>query len=253
MKKTKRLKLNLSQTLTHYGIVIFLLFIVSLTVKSLIEIYFTNTYTGVRTSEELINSSLPFLLFAILFAFIQYRRLNFKEFKTNFTEEQFLEALKRTETELEWRISKNNKIIFIAYRPNWTGIWGELVTIIKENDKILINSICDPNRFSSVVSYGMNRKNIQTFLKNLSEVLSDKPAEIKIEKVTSEWSAKRIAIRLLAYPFCVFLIVLGAYMVFQPLTIKTILAGFGAITIASFYLYTDIKILTTGKDKSPNR
>jgi hypothetical protein len=245
MKKNKRLKLTTVQTLTHYGIVLLLLFIVSLTGWSLIEIYVTNTHTSVRTADELIKTSLTFLLLAVFFAFIQYKRLMFKEINLTFTEEQFQEAVRRTVKDLEWRIDRNNKTFFRAYRPwNWSGSWGEMVTIIKDKDRLLVNSICNPDSMSSVASYGWNRKNIQTFLKNLTDVLNNKPAEIKIEKVTNEWSVKRIVIRLFAYPFCIFLIAFGVYMVLQPLTIRSIIAGLGAMTIASIYLYSDIKILT---------
>ena len=179
-KKNKRLKLTTVQTLTHYGIVIFLLLIVSLTNWSLIEIYVTDTYTGVLTADELIKSSLPFLFAAIIFAFIQNRRLNFKEINLTYTDDQFQEAIQRTIKDLEWRIDKNNKTFFRAIRPwNWSGSWGEMVTIIKEKDRLLINSICDPDHMSSAVSYGWNRKNIKTFLKNINDVLNNKPAEIK--------------------------------------------------------------------------
>ncbi|MCB0708401.1 MAG: hypothetical protein KDC15_03300 [Chitinophagaceae bacterium] len=256
MQNTKRLKLTTLQTLTHYGVVLFLLFIVSLTVWNLVEIYMTDTYTGVRTADELIESSLPFLGLAIVFAIIQYRRLSFKEIQVSYTDEQFQDAIKRTVNDLEWKIENNSKTFFRAFRPwNWTGSWGEMVTIIKDKDRLLINSICDPDHMSSVASYGWNKRNIKTFLKNLSDVLENKPQEIKIAKVENEWKAKRILIRLFAYPFCIFLIVFGVYMIIKPLTIRTIIAGLGAIAIASIYLYSDFKILTTKNDKerSPNR
>lgn len=255
MKKNKRLKLSTVQTLTHYGVVLLALFIVSLTSCSLIEIYVTDTYTGVRTSGELIKVSWPFFLLAIIFAVIQYRRLKFKEINITYTEEQFQEAVKRTVDELEWRIDKNNKDLFRAIRPwNWTGSWGEMVTIIKEKDKLLVNSICDPDSMSSIGSYGWNRKNITTFLKNLDDVINNIPLEIKPEKEIKEWSLGSIARRLFAYPFCIFLIVFGVYMLLEPLTFRTIIAGLGVIAIASIYLYSDIKILTTkkGKERSPN-
>src|SRR5690554_2638220 len=112
MKKDKRLKLTTIQTLTHYGIVLLLLFIVSLTGWSLIEIYLTDTYEGVRTADELIKTSLPFFAIAIIFAIIQYRRLNFKEIQVSYTDEQFQEAIARTVKDLEWIIERNNKTFF---------------------------------------------------------------------------------------------------------------------------------------------
>ncbi len=180
MKKSKKLKLTTIQTLTHYGIVILLLFIVALTGWSLIEIYWTNNYEGVRTAGELMITSLPFFAMAIIFAIIQYRRLQFKEIQVSYTEVQFQEAIDRTIKDLGWRIEINSKSLFRAFRPwNWAGSWGEMVTIVKEKDRILINSICDPNRVSSVASYGWNSRNMKTFLKNLSEVLNNKAQEIK--------------------------------------------------------------------------
>ena len=128
----------------------------------------------------MIKISLPFLFAAIIFAVIQNRRLNFKEINLKYTDEQFQESIERTIQDLEWRIDKNNKTFFRAIRPsNWSGSWGEMVTIIKEKDRLLINSICDPEHMSSVASYGWNRKNIKTFLKNINDVLNNKPAEIK--------------------------------------------------------------------------
>jgi len=125
MKKNKRLKLTIFQTLTHYGIVLLLLFIVPLTGWSLIEIYLTDTYNGVLKADELIKSSLPIFATAIIFAIIQYRRLNFKEIQVSYSDEQFQEAIDRTVKDLEWRIERNNKTLFRAVRPwNWTGSWG---------------------------------------------------------------------------------------------------------------------------------
>lgn len=256
MKKNKRLKLTTIQILTHYGIVLLLLFIVSLTGWSLIEIYLTNTYTGVPTADELIKTLLLLILLAVFFAFVQHRRLYFKEIHVTYTDEQFQEAIERTVKDLEWRIEKNDNTFFRAIRPwNWTGSWGEMVTIIKDKDRLLINSICDPDHISSVASYGWNRKNIKIFLKNLIDVLDNRPAEIKIEKEIKEWSLKRIVIRFFAYPFCLFLIGLGFYMIFNPVNWKSQGAGLGAIAVACLYLYSDIKILVTRnkKDTSPNR
>ncbi|TMI63090.1 MAG: hypothetical protein E6H07_15980 [Bacteroidetes bacterium] len=242
MKNTKRLKLTLGQTFNHYGIVIFFLFLVVLLFKDLIEIYL-NSYTGVRSTNELINSLWPFLALAIFFAIVQYRRLRFKEYKANFTEEEFQEAIKRTVTDLELRIDSNSENFFKAYRGSW-----EVIIIIKDKDRLLVNSICDPKNFSSFTSFGVNRKNISTFIKNLTDVLNNKPAEIKIENQINEWSIKRIIFRLFVYPFCIFLIVFGVYLVLQPLTAKSIAAGLGAIMVAGIYLYSDIKILSAKKE-----
>jgi hypothetical protein len=66
MKSDKRLRLSFGQTLTHYGIVLFMLFIVVLSGKSIIEIYLLHTYSGTESTEELILNSLPFLGLGVL-------------------------------------------------------------------------------------------------------------------------------------------------------------------------------------------
>lgn len=254
MKSTKRLKLTTAQSLTHYGIVLFLLFISALTGWSLIEMYVTHTYTGVLKTEEVIRTSLPFFFLAILYAFIQYRRLKFKSIYLTYTGDQFQEAVERTVKDLEWRIDVSSKTLLRAYRPsNWSGSWGEMITIIKDKDSLLINSICNPDSISSVASYGWNKKNVQTFIKNLTDVLNNKSAEIKTEKEANEWSAKSTLLRIFFYPFCLFLIVFGVYVLLHFETIKSIVAGSGAIMLAVVYLYTDIKILRTKNENDKHR
>lgn len=236
-------------------IVIFMLFISGLIVKELFEIYFLNNYTCVLTTNELFIMLLPFLSLAIIFAYIQYRRLNLKEIHLNYTDDQFQEAIRRTVDDLEWRIDKNQKNFFRAYRPwNWTGSWGEMITIMKYKDRLLMNSICDPSNMSSVASFGWNKKNLKTFLTNLSETIQEIPKEPHKNEVTkkNEWSLKMILIRLFAYPFCLFLFGVGIYMILKPLTLRTFISGIGVITITTIYLYTDLKILTNkNKQKKP--
>jgi len=173
MKQTKRLKISRWQTLGHYFIVIFILLIPGFTLFSLFEIYITDTYDGVRTANELISTIWPWIIPAIAFYFIQKRRLRFREVKIDYTDQEFQEAIERTAKEYEWHIEFNNRNVFRAYRTwNWTGSWGEsiTITIIKDKDRLLLNSICDPNKMSSVVSFGWNKRNIDTFLKNIVDV-----------------------------------------------------------------------------------
>ncbi|AFU69674.1 secreted transmembrane protein [Psychroflexus torquis ATCC 700755] len=248
MKQTKRLKLSRWQTIDHYFIVIFILLIPGLTLFSLFEIYVTDSYDGVRSADELISTTWPWLIPAIVFYFIQKRRLRFREVKVEHTDQEFYEAIERTAKEYEWQIEPNNKNIFRAYRPwNWPGSWGEMITIIKDKDRLLLNSICDPNKLSSVASFGWNKRNIDTFLKNLVDLKKDIPLQEKTEKAEKEWTLKKFLIRFFAYPFCLFLIGFGIYMIFNPVNWKSAGAGIGAMAIASTYLYSDLKTIIKKK------
>lgn len=143
-------------------------------VIDLFKIFATNSYAGLRSVNELLMVSLPFLVLGIAFIFIQKRRLTFKIIDIKYTNDQFDETVRRTVDDLNWKIEHNNKNLFRAYRgSNWTGSWGEMITIIKEDNRLYLNSICDPNRMSSVVSYGWNKKNLKTFIIHLKAVVKE--------------------------------------------------------------------------------
>jgi hypothetical protein len=202
MKQTKRLKLSRWQTLSHFFVVLFFLFIPVLSIFSLFKKIFFNTYEGLWTAEKIISITLPWLLLAFIFYLIQKRKLGFKEFKVQYSEQEFQEAIKRTVKDCEWKIELNNKNLFRAHRAwNWSSSWGEVITIIKDNDLLLLNSICDPNTWNSITSYGWNKRNINTFKKNLHDVKSGLPYLVKIEKQENELTFKKVVIRLIAYPF----------------------------------------------------
>ena len=244
MQQTKRLKLSRVQFVTHYFIVVFMLIIPAFAIPDLYEIYVTGTYDGVRTTSEIISFPLPWFVLAIAFYFIQKRRLKFREVNIDYSAQEFNEAIKRTAEEFEWIILVNSSRIFQAQRPwNWEGSWGEIITIIKEKDRLLLNSICDPDQMSSVVSMGWNKKNINTFLKNLADVKNGISAQVENKKPEREWTLKKTLFRLIAYPFCFFLIGFGVIQVFSSIDLKSLLYGIGAIAIASVYLYADLKLI----------
>ncbi|MGK6353483.1 hypothetical protein [Parapedobacter sp. DT-150] len=175
MSKTEKIKLSFSQLCWHYSIVPFLLIVPLLEAWDLLNYYMLRKYDGVRNPSELVTVSLAFVALSILFYFIQKRRLRFREFNIPCTNEAFDKALKKTSEELKWKIVAKRKGYVRAYRDwNWSASWGELITIKREGDRILINSICNPEAiFISVISYGWNKKNIRTFIDNLSNQSAD--------------------------------------------------------------------------------
>lgn len=170
MSKTEEIKLSFIQLCWHYSVVPFLLITPLLFSWDLLNYYVLRKYDGVREPSELMTISLFFIALSILFYFIQKRRLRFREFNTHYTKDAFDKALKKTAEELKWKIIEKRKGYVRAYR-NWDGSasWGELITIKQDNGRILINSICNPEAILvSVISYGWNRKNVRTFIDNLS-------------------------------------------------------------------------------------
>jgi len=170
MAKSKTLKLTKGQLFNHYAVVPFLLIVPILTTYSLFQIYVTKNYIGVRSAQEMIWTGYPWIALAILAYVVQRKRLQFKEFKIPVDGEHFKKAGLDTAAKLHWKIKHISGKTIVAIRPGTIssgGSWGELITIFNEHDKILINSICDPNNIISVASWGWNRKNIKTFIEAL--------------------------------------------------------------------------------------
>jgi hypothetical protein len=169
MIETKKLKLKLSDLFTHYLIVFFLFIPFLLTLYSFIEKYLLNNYTGVRSPEEMFIGTSPLTIVAIIFFFIQRNKLKFKVVATKLPKERIKEIIELTAKELEWHLEiVNAKIIIAKTHPKWTsGSWGEQITIIFDKSSIMINSICDPDKKSSVVSFGRNKKNVNKLIENI--------------------------------------------------------------------------------------
>lgn len=165
IKKTKTLILNNWQLFEHFTIVPFLLITPIMMGSSLFKIYVTNTYTGTRTAGELLLVSFPFLILACIFYFIQKRRLKFTEINISVDKDTFHKAAELTADKLGWSIKNISSDSITAIRQGefLSGSWGELITIVRDHNNILINSICDPDNIASVASYGWNKKNIRTF------------------------------------------------------------------------------------------
>lgn len=252
MKQTKRLKLSRWHSLTHFFIVPFVLIPPSFDIYGLIANQINQPNYGVGPVSYITSFTWICITLAIVFYFIQKRGLRFREVKVEYSDSDFQEAVKRSAKEYEWRIELNNKNVFRAYRPwNWTGSWGEMITIIKDKDRLLLNSICDPNLQSSVASFGWNKRNIDKFLSNLEDAQQGIPVEEKVEKPKREWTLFKVLVRLFAYPFCLFLIGFGVYQIINAVDAQSIFFGFLAVVIASVYLFSDLKlILRNGNSNS---
>lgn len=172
IKETRVLQLTKGQLFGHYAIVLILLVAPIMTTYSLFQIYVTKNYTGVRTAQELIFVSYPWLLPALFFYFLQKKRLKFSEIQLTVDKDDFIKAAELTSDKLGWTIQNISTDFIRATRPGSfsSGSWGELISIIRDTDKVLINSICDPDSFVSVASYGWNRKNVKTFKSTLESL-----------------------------------------------------------------------------------
>lgn len=248
METRLRLKLTLGQRITHFSILFPLMIPALFSIVCIIEDFF-GFYKGKVDIESQYSSAVFFIIIIILLYIIQYWRLYFKKIEITFTESQFQEAVRRTSNELEWEVVKNNKKMFQATRDDLIGaIMGELVTIIKSDGYLLINSICDPNKWTNILPF-RNKVNVSVFLKNLHNVTNEVPHTPKISVIENEYSFKRVLFRIIVYPICLLMILGGILMIYYHITLRNALAGVGSIALAVVILYADIKLFVNYKKK----
>ena len=92
------------------------------------------------------------------------------------------------------------------------------------------------------MTYGWNRKNVDTFIKNLNDSVNgiDVALSPPVEKLVKEWTLAKILMRLIAYPFCLFIIVFSSYLILDGQAKMVMLWG---IIIPCIFLYSDLKII----------
>ncbi|TXD67780.1 hypothetical protein ESV24_15120 [Aequorivita lipolytica] len=73
--------------------------------------------------------------------------------------------------------------------------------------------------------------------------------EIEEEKPEKEWFAKNILIRLFTYPFCLFLIGINIFLIIPN---GQYLLAIGSLTMVSFYIIADLKMILRRKTTGNN-
>ena len=165
--KTNELILGNWEKLTHYFIVVTLLFI------PLIELYLylRDLLRGTPKSfdGEITMFIIAPTILVIIFYILQRHRLQFKVIETNLTREELGKIINQVSEELGWDIIKsNNRVIQAITSPSFfSGSWGEQITILFDKNRVLVNSICDPNNQSSIVSMGRNNRNVRRLINEI--------------------------------------------------------------------------------------
>jgi hypothetical protein len=167
--KKNELQLNFWDKIAHYWIVIFALIIPVSKIFFKISDVINKTEKPSREG-EIYLFIIPVLL-SILFYALQKKRLRFKVVETKLNISQIYKVVDETAQKLDWIINKReNTYLTASTNPKYiSGSWGEQITIIFTENKVLINSICDLNKRTSLVSMGRNKNNEQTFIKNIQK------------------------------------------------------------------------------------
>ncbi|XOV68290.1 MAG: hypothetical protein ACFHU9_03750 [Fluviicola sp.] len=164
---TGKLQLGTWKRLTHYAIVFFLLFIPILFLFFHLKDHLFGTPRLIREG-EIWFFIIPSVL-ALIFYIIQRNRLKFKTIKTHLTRTEIDAIIEKVANELEWvpHVTTKKAIIAKTHPGFMSGSWGEQITILFDENRILINSICDPERSSSVTSFGRNTRNVRRLIEEI--------------------------------------------------------------------------------------
>ena len=166
---TKRVILNQEESNTHYAgvkkIALFPLFL------GLMMIGFAFVGKTIINFSFVLNVFFFFLVFVLVLLYNQWNRLAFKIITTTLPRKEINPIIDEVTQELNWKVNINKKTLVKAYTyPSFfSGSWGEMITIVFDDDQIMINSICNPDAQSSMSAMGRNRKNEQRFLKKIKE------------------------------------------------------------------------------------
>ena len=163
-------KLSLEESFSHYSMPLLFSIVPVFIGYDLIKYYINETHSGMRRPEEMVPILLGSLVLVTILYVIQRRGLKFKTIEVNTSDEEFQAALKETQKKLRWVITKNREDTVKAKKKwDWTFSPGEIITIHRLKDKVLINSICSLERPGTLVFMGRNRRNIATLERELKK------------------------------------------------------------------------------------
>lgn len=165
---TERLHVAFLDRLTHYGIVY------CLSVLPVMSLWFIvqdllGYGPGIRTIFDFAVMGLIGLSLGTVAYVIQRKRLRFTTIPTDLPIGDVLDVIERTGVQLGWLLDERGSTFILARTRGgfFTGSWGERITIVFGKGRILVNSICDPDRPSSITALGRNTRNVSTLAENL--------------------------------------------------------------------------------------
>ena len=152
-------KLTFWGKIIHYGAVGYLIFVMAM------SIFFQLTNKSNGPAKPISEGEIWFfiaMLPVIFFIYkLQRRRLKFKSVETNLKRKEINDIIREVAIELKWTLESINENYIVAktHPGFFSGSWGEQITIIFDQNRVLVNSICDPDKRSSVTSMGRNKRN----------------------------------------------------------------------------------------------
>lgn len=164
---TGELKLTKGKSFSHYTMV-WILFAIPLCFIVINVIYFILGKPKPLIEDEVWIYIVPPIPGVICYK-IQKNRLKFEVIETDLTRTELNVIIGKVAEKLEWEFNTENENVIVAttFPSLLSGSWGERITILFDNNRVFINSICDPDKQSSMVSMGRNKKNVNTLVEEI--------------------------------------------------------------------------------------
>ena len=130
--------------------------------------YFLKVNDGILTTKEILTPTIVWTSLAALIFVFKKRRLRFKKIKISLSETEFKEKMQRIGQEENWTLSNNSKKLAVFLNGSkWT--FGLKMTVLRFENYLLVNSMCDLDSRPSVSIFNENERNIKKLERNLKE------------------------------------------------------------------------------------
>ncbi|MGB2275001.1 MAG: hypothetical protein ACPH25_04390 [Schleiferiaceae bacterium] len=115
-----------------------------------------------------------YVLSAFILYYIRKISLRYSVYKIKCTDDDYFTAVERCVSEDNWTELERHGFEIKAIKKGVFSRHGELISIKKINDYVLINSICFPSPTTNPFDPISNRKNVKTFMDILNQETSSK-------------------------------------------------------------------------------
>lgn len=157
--KSGRLQLTFWESVKHFGIVIFFAGVIIF-----FPLFHLIIHKPIHPNEIVFMSGAASI--GLFFYWLQYKRLGFTKIETSLSREDLDALIFQVANQLEWIFHKQSERALLArtYPSPLSGSWGEQITILFNEEALLVNSICDLSKQGSVVSVGRNTTHVKTLV-----------------------------------------------------------------------------------------
>jgi len=170
--KTKILPLSKWHFFLHYFVSFIPLILGLMNTYWLVERWNTENYIGSRTEEDIISSILVWFSIAILSFVVKRRRLNFKRIDISLNGTEFKRKMSEIAELENWTLTNENTKSSIFNNTNSGWNWGLKMTVLRFNNYLLVNSVCDYEYKPSISIFG-NERNIKRLKKHLKKPVAN--------------------------------------------------------------------------------